>query len=54
MPTVKTVFEINGEHFTVEGAGQETVKAALKKWKKQVVRLVGFLIDDVFHKADLN
>lgn len=53
MPNVKTVFEVDGDNYPVEGYGQETVKAALKKWPRKIVKLVGFLINEVFYKADL-
>lgn len=54
MPVVKTVFEVEGKHYTIEDAGQATVKAALNKWPRKIVKILGFMINDEFIQADLN
>lgn len=50
MSKVQTIFSVNGEGFTVEGVGQETVKAALthskKNFNNKPVKIIGFIIND--------
>lgn len=50
---IKTVFEVEKENYTVSGTGQSAVATALSEFKGKVVKLVGFIIDNVFHPADL-
>lgn len=51
--TVQTVFMVDGQTYSIEGAGQSAVAAALDKFKNMVVKLHGFIIDGVFKPIDL-
>lgn len=58
-PIVKTAFLVDGETYAIEGAGQETVKTALKEWKGKIVKLKGFITTastgkEQFIPVDLN
>ena len=50
---VQTVFLVDGEAYKISGTGQSAVASALDQFKNKVVKLHGFLINDVFQAVNL-
>lgn len=54
-PTVITMLSVNGVVKPFEGAGEKAIRNARKTTSDRTgVKLIGFLIDDVFVAADLS
>lgn len=52
MESVKTVFEVKGETYAVEGYGESAASAITKKFPVTRIILLGFLIDNIFVPAN--
>lgn len=52
MESVKTVFEVKGETYAVEGYGEFAAAAITKKFPVTRIILLGFLIKNVFVPAN--
>lgn len=52
MENIKTVFEVKGETYAVEGYGESAASAITKKFPVTRIILLGFLISDRFLHAN--
>lgn len=48
MENIKTVFEVKGETYAVEGYGESAASVITKKFPVTRIILLGFLINDLF------
>lgn len=49
---VKSIFSVDGEHYSVTGCGQQTVGTVLKQFKGKKVFLIGFQINGNFYQPE--
>lgn len=52
MESIKTVFEVKGETYAVEGYGESAAAAITKKFPVTRIILLGFLINNSFVPAN--
>lgn len=52
MENIKTVFEVKGDTYAVEGYGESAASAIAKKFPVTRIILLGFLINDRFVHAN--
>lgn len=51
---IETVFNVEGENYSIKGHSQEAATTALQSFPDKTVKLKGFLIDGEFKPADLS
>lgn len=46
--TIKTIFKINGESYSIEATGQRAAKAIRQQFRGSSISIVGFHVNDKF------